>query len=88
MSLTAAARRESTLPWAVAALSAPLHFSLIYRVVNAAWPNAVMGLLPAAFALPLLGCVVVLLKWFPPEHALRNGVLAWFGGAALFFELF
>ena len=77
--------REATLPWAVAALSAPLHFPLVYRVVNAAWPNGMMGLLPAAFALPLLGCVVVLLKWFPPEHARRNGVLAWFGGAALFF---
>jgi hypothetical protein len=77
--------RDSTLPWAVAALSAPLHFPLIYRVVNTAWPNGMMGLLPAAFVLPLLGCVVVLLKWFPPEHARRNGVLAWFGGAALFF---
>ena len=77
--------RESTLPWAVAALSAPLHFPLIYRVVNAAWPNSMMGLLPAAFVLPLLGCVVVLLKWFPAGHARRNGVLAWFGGAALFF---
>jgi len=62
-----------------------LHFSLIYRVVNSAWPNGVMGLLPAAFALPLLGCVTVLLKWFPPGHARRNGVLAWFGGASLFF---
>ena len=83
--LSRAQCRESTLPWAVAALSAPLHFSLIYRVVNAAWPNNVMGLLPMAFALPLLGCVVVLLKWFPADHARRNGVLAWFGGAALFF---
>ncbi|MSU35412.1 MAG: DUF2339 domain-containing protein [Pedosphaera sp.] len=54
--------RDEMLPWAVAALSAPLHFSLIYRVVTAAWPNGMMGLLPAVFALPLLGCVVVLLK--------------------------
>jgi uncharacterized membrane protein len=44
-----------------------------------------MGLLRAAFAFPLLGCVIVLLKWFPSEHPRRNGVLAWFGGAALFF---
>lgn len=77
--------RNETLPWAVAALSAPLHFSLIYRVVTASWPNGVMGLLPAAFAVPLLGCVVVLLKWFPPGEARRDAVLAWFGGAALFF---
>ena len=77
--------RDETLPWAVAALSAPLHFPLIYRVVDTAWPNGVMGLLPAAFALPMLGCVVLLLKWFPPEHPRRNGVLAWFGGVALFF---
>ena len=44
-----------------------------------------MGLLPAAFALPLLGCLVLLLKWFPPGHERRNGILAWFGGAAQFF---
>ena len=83
--LSRAQCRDDTLPWAVAALSAPLHFSLIYRVVDTAWPNGVMGLLPAAFALPMLGCVVLLLKWFPPEHPQRNGVLAWFGGVALFF---
>ena len=77
--------RDDTLPWAVAALSAPLHFPLIYRVVDTAWPNGFMGLLPAAFALPMLGCVVLLLKWFPPEHPRRNAVLAWFGGVALFF---
>lgn len=77
--------QNETLPWAVAALSAPLHFSLIYSLVNAAWPNGMMGLLPAAFALPLLGCVVVLLNWFPAGHARRDGVLAWFGGASLFF---
>jgi uncharacterized membrane protein len=77
--------RDSTLPWSVAALSAPLHFPLIYRVVSTAWPNSVMGLLPAAFALPLLGCVLVLLNWFPTGHPRRLGVLAWFGGAALFF---
>jgi uncharacterized membrane protein len=77
--------RDATMPWAVAALSAPLHFPLIYRVVDTAWPNGLMGLLPAAFAFPLLGFVVVVLKWFPPEHPHRNGVLAWFGGAALFF---
>lgn len=77
--------KDSVLPWAVAALSAPSHFPLIYRVVKVAWPNSMMGLLPAAFSVPLLGCLVVLVKWFSPEQKQRNAILAWFGGAALFF---
>ena len=73
------------LPWAVAALSLPLHFELIYQVVRQAWPNPAMGLLPAAAAVPLLASLVVLLRWFEAGHPQRDRVLAWFGGASLFF---
>src|SRR5262249_6966718 len=41
-----------TGPWATAALSGIVHFPLIHRTVAAAWPNDVMGLLPALFAVP------------------------------------
>ena len=36
------------VPWATAALSAPLHFGIIYAAVKESWPNDYMGLLPAA----------------------------------------
>jgi uncharacterized membrane protein len=53
--------------------------------VAAAYPNHVMGLLPAAFAiLPLLGLLVIL-KTVPAENTARMTQLAWFGGVALFF---
>src|SRR5439155_24626036 len=35
---------ERVVPWAMSALSAPAHFTLVYRLVKAAWPNPVMGL--------------------------------------------
>jgi len=73
------------VPWAAAALSGPLHFFLVYRLVTVAFPNNVMGLLPAAFALPTLGGLVVLLRTVPAGSPTRNSQLAWFGGVALFF---
>jgi len=50
-----------------------------------AFPNNAMGLLPAAFALPTLAGVCVLLRTVAPGSPTRNGLLAWFGGVALFF---
>jgi len=67
------------MPWAVAALAGPVQFWVVYPLVKKAWPNDVMGLLPAAFAIPpLLGLLA-----FVRER--RVGQLAWFGGATLFF---
>ncbi len=72
------------VPWATAALAGLPQFFLVHRLVAATYPNQVMGLLPAAFALPpLLSLVVVLKK--TPEHPARLTQLAWFGGVALFF---
>ncbi|MFA6960589.1 MAG: DUF2339 domain-containing protein [Opitutaceae bacterium] len=72
-------------PWVTAALGAPLHFALVYRGVQLAYPNHVMGLLPAAFGLPALASLVAVLRTQPADHPLRLGRLAWFGGVALFF---
>src|SRR5439155_20539673 len=74
-----------TTPWATAALAGPLHFYLVYQLIRAAHPNGVLGLLPAAFALPSLIGLFVLLKRTPLDTPARNAQLALFGGAALFF---
>src|SRR6266513_1474225 len=74
-----------TTPWATAALAGPLHFYLIYQLIRAAHPNGVLGLVPAAFALPSLIGLLILLKRTPLDTPARNAQLALFGGAALFF---
>ena len=76
---------NKVVPWATAALAGLPQFLLLHRLVAAAYPNHVMGLLPAAFAiLPLLSLVVVLKK-IPAANGARLTQLAWFGGVALFF---
>jgi uncharacterized membrane protein len=76
---------DKVVPWAAAAMAGPPAFFLVHRLVAAAFPNHVMGLLPAAFAvLPLLSLVVVL-KRGPAAGPARLTQLAWFGGEALFF---
>jgi uncharacterized membrane protein len=76
---------DKTFPWAAAALAGPAQFLLIFRLVKIAWPNATMGLLPAAFALPALASLVIVLKKNPAASPARMTQLAWFGGVALFF---
>ena len=60
---------------------------MVLDVVRAGWPafSGMMGLLPAAFSIPALVGVILLLKKTPVESAARNAQLAWFGGIALFF---
>jgi uncharacterized membrane protein len=74
-----------TTPWATAALAGPLHFYLVYQLICAAHPNSVFGLVPAAFALPSLAGLFILVKRTPLDSPARNAQLALFGGAALFF---
>lgn len=74
-----------TVPWATAALAGPLHFYLIYQLVRRANPSGVPGLVPAAFAVPALIGLFVLLKRTQLTSQARNAQLALFGGAALFF---
>lgn len=77
--------KTRVLPWAAAALSLPLHFFLIYRVVDLAFPNGYMGLLPAALSVPLLAGLFYLVRNIAAAQPERNALLAWFGGCALFF---
>jgi uncharacterized membrane protein len=76
---------ERVVPWATAAMSGLPQFFLIHRLVAVAYPNQVMGLLPAAFAIPPLLSLVVGLKKIPAASPARMTQLAWFGGVALFF---
>ena len=76
---------EKIVPWASAALAAPLHFYLVQRLVKVAYPNNFMGILPALFAIPLLIGLVVLIRRMPAAIATKNAQLAWFGAAVLFF---
>ncbi len=77
--------RKSTV-WGSAALAAPLHFYLVYNVVRTIHPHSgMLGLIPAAFAVPSLLGLVALLRLTPKESPARNAQLALFGGAALFF---
>ncbi len=73
------------VPWAAAAMAGPPQFFLIHRFVSAVYPNQMMGLLPAAFAIPGLLSLVAVLKNIPAENKSRMAQLAWFGGVALFF---
>jgi hypothetical protein len=74
-----------TVPWATAALAAPLHFFLVYDVIRTAYPNGMPGLVPAAFSVPSLLGLIVLLKRTSVQNPARNAQLALFGGATLFF---
>jgi uncharacterized membrane protein len=66
-------------------MAGPPQFFLIHRFVSVVYPNQMMGLLPAAFAIPGLASLVVVLKKIPAENKSRMTQLAWFGGVALFF---
>ncbi len=76
---------DRVVPWATAAMAGLPQFFLIHRLVTAAYPNQVMGLLPAAFAIPPLLSLIVVLKSIPAASPARMTQLAWFGGVALFF---
>src|SRR6266536_2646892 len=76
---------EKTVPWATAALAAPLHFLLVYDVLRTAYPSSMPGLIPAAFSVPSLLGLIVLLKRTPAQSPARKAQLALFGAAALFF---
>ena len=76
---------NKVVPWAAAAMAGPPQFFLIHRFVAAVYPNQFMGLLPAAFAIPGLLSLVIVLKTISAENKARLTQLAWFGGVALFF---
>ncbi|MDB6118307.1 MAG: hypothetical protein JWO08_2088 [Verrucomicrobiaceae bacterium] len=77
--------RSATLPWIASAAAGIGTFGLVHRIIALAWPNSMMGLLPAAFVIPSLLSLVVILKQPAEDGKARLSQLAWFGGVALFF---
>lgn len=76
---------EAGVPaWATSALAGPLHYYLVRDVVTQSFGSAALGLLPAAFAVPMLLALRQVHATFPPGSA-RLSLLAWYGGSALFF---
>jgi uncharacterized membrane protein len=76
------------LPWATAALAPVVHYPLFRDAAALTWAafgDTAPGLIPAAFALPALAACDYLRRTFPRDNPARLGVLAWFGGTALFF---
>ena len=73
------------IPWAVSALSGPLHFYLFYKVIDATYPNPYMGILPAVFSIPPLLSLAQRHRSLPENEPTRNSQLAFYGGATLFF---
>jgi len=76
-----------TGPWAVAALSGPAHFWMIYQAIKTGWPNSThfLGAVPTLFAIAPLVSLVVILRTVAVDNPGRLNQLAWFGGVALFF---
>jgi uncharacterized membrane protein len=77
---------KCVIPWAVGSLSGVGHFLLVYDVIRKAFPNDMLGLVPAAFAIPALVALVVVIRSPRDENAeVHRGSLAWLGGVALLF---
>ncbi|HTV43543.1 MAG TPA: DUF2339 domain-containing protein [Candidatus Sulfotelmatobacter sp.] len=76
---------NKVVPWAASAMVAVPQFFLVYHFVKVVWPNDFMGLLPAAFAIPGLLGLAIVLKTISAENKSRMAQQAWFGGVALFF---
>ncbi len=75
---------ERILPWATSALAGPLHYYLVHRAASLGYDMPAPGLLPAAFAIPmLLAMAHVNRTW--TEGPNRLNLMAWYGGSALFF---
>jgi hypothetical protein len=74
-----------TGPWAVAALAGLVQFPLVYGILDRAWPDRLMGLAPALFALVPLASLRAIYGGPVMDERARLNQLAWFGGVALFF---
>lgn len=77
--------RGQTAPWIASALSGVGHFLLVHDLVRHAYPNSMMGLIPAAFAVPALIALVVVVRMAGAMDESNRSQLAWFGGVALLF---
>ncbi len=77
--------RNTKLPWITAALAGVGTFELVHQVFLQAWPQTPVGLIAAAFAIPPLMSLIVILKQHREDSPARLSQLAWFGGVSLFF---
>ncbi len=71
--------------WITSAVSGVAHFLLLYPLVKLTWPNELMGLVPAAFAVPSLLGLFGVWNLFQGMDVRQQSRLAWFGGVALLF---
>lgn len=76
---------DRNVSWITASLSGPLHFLLVYNLVERAMPNDYMGIIPALFAVTTIFGLAWLIRHTPIDHPRRNTLLAWFGGVSLLF---
>ena len=75
-------------PWIASALSGAGHFLLVHDLVRRAFSEqmgGMMGLLPAAFAVPTILALLAVLRTARAMDKTRRSQLAWFGGVALLF---
>ncbi len=80
--------KQSVAPWATSALSGAGHFLLVHAVVENSFTNSLgdaMGLIPAAFAIPSIFSLIVVVRQMKKMDDLSKNQIAWFGGVALFF---
>jgi uncharacterized membrane protein len=75
----------STVPWIASALTGVGHFLLVHDLIQRAFPNDIMGLVPAAFAIPALALLAIEWRCKREMDDLAKFRLAWFGGVALLF---
>jgi hypothetical protein len=73
------------LPWITAAVSGVGCFVLVLDQSRRCFPELPPGLIPAAFALPSLIALAVLVRTRGPSDSQDQSRLAWFGGVALLF---
>ena len=79
------AEERKPLPWAIGALSGPLHFLLMYEIIRRVFPGLNNGFTPAAFVLPYVAGLFFLVRKRQADPASGDLRIAWQGAAALFF---
>lgn len=79
------AEDRKPLPWAIGALSGPLHFALIYEIITKTFPALQNGFAPAVFVVPYAVGIFFLIRKRQAAPASGDARLAWQGAAALFF---
>lgn len=78
-------REDHTEPWIASAIAGAGTFLLVHDLIREAWPNEVMGLLPAAFAVPALLSLFAVLRSAPTMDKATQVRLSWLGGVTLLF---